>query len=466
MSYVRHRGPYGRSTLTEPSPGATVRIPGPWRNVLRVFRLPALVALVCVGLGHGSRVSAAEQVVQLKELEVQAKTKLALPSRVPLAAVTADVFKGVEGFEPAASGRVPNYLRALAVKPAVVKPFAHLLRTFAYEGTVSPALKLAMATRIAQVNRSAYGAVHLARLLRNSGPDGEALLTRLAANQLDQLSPADRLALRWAELQTQDIHGMPDDEFRQLRGYFSDSQVVELTFTVCLFNYFTRMVEGLGLPVEPWALDLAVKPAPVPAFSRDRSPARVALISDDEIESSGAALQAARRPVIGNAGLGIGMANSQRAMMRVPALAVAWRDFGAANGNAQIGRDILLQVSFAVSMANGCRYCTIHQVVGLRRIGVDPTKLLAMEKDDSALTAREKIAVVFARKVTASPSTVTDADYAAIRREFGEQGALEVLLQTCHFSFMNRFTDGLHLPSEDEAIKTYRSVYGRDSLKR
>lgn len=424
-----------------------------------------VVALVLSGLSDISNASAAEPIPPLKDLAAQAKEKVALPARIPLAG-TADVFSGLEGFEPSASGRVPNYLRALAVKPAVVKPFARLLRVFVYEGTVSPALKLAMATRIAQVNRSAYGAVHLARLLRNSGPDGEALHARLAANQLDQVAPAERLALRWAELQTQDIHGMPDAEFRQLRGYFSDSEVVELTFTVCLFNYFTRMVEGLGLPVEPWVLDPAVKPAPVAAWTRDRSPARVALISDAEIEMGGGALRAARQPVEGNAGLGIGMANSQRAMMRVPALATAWREFGAANSRSQIGRDILLQVSFAVSMANGCRYCTIHQVVGLRRIGVDPTKLLAMEKDDSVLTPREKVAVVFARKVTASPATVTEVDYAAVRREFGEQGALEVLLQTCNFSFMNRFTDGLHLPSEDEAIKTYRAVYGRDTLKR
>jgi hypothetical protein len=27
---------------------------------------------------------------------------------------------------------------------------------------------------------------------------------------------------------------------------------------------------------------------------------------------------------------------------------------------------------------------------------------------------------------------------------------------------MNRFTDGLRLPSEDEAIKVYREVYGKD----
>jgi hypothetical protein len=35
-------------------------------------------------------------------------------------------------------------------------------------------------------------------------------------------------------------------------------------------------------------------------------------------------------------------------------------------------------------------------------------------------------------------------------------------LQTAAFSFMNRFTDGLRLPSEDEAVRTYRETYGTD----
>jgi hypothetical protein len=52
-------------------------------------------------------------------------------------------------------------------------------------------------------------------------------------------------------------------------------------------------------------------------------------------------------------------------------------------------------------------------------------------------------------------------DYAALVAEFKEQGALEVLLQCGNFAYMNRFTDGLRLPSEDEAIKTYHETYGR-----
>jgi hypothetical protein len=35
------------------------------------------------------------------------------------------------------------------------------------------------------------------------------------------------------------------------------------------------------------------------------------------------------------------------------------------------------------------------------------------------------------------------------------------VLQSCNFAYMNRFTDGLRLPSEDEAIKVYQETYQR-----
>ena len=147
--------------------------------------------------------------VPLADLEAQARTRTSAVARVPLRRRVADVLRGLDSFEPAGSGRVPNYVRALAaVKPATAKPFAHLLKTFAYAGNLSPALKLAMAVRIAQINRSAYGVAYLSRLLRATGSDGDALLAKIRANQVDTLAPADRLAFRWAELQTQDIHGM------------------------------------------------------------------------------------------------------------------------------------------------------------------------------------------------------------------------------------------------------------------
>ena len=140
----------------------------------------------------------------------------------------------------------------------------------------------------------------------------------------------------------------------------------------------------------------------------------------------------------------------------------AWRAFGAAAQEyTSVSREIKLQVSFAVSTSNGCRYCTLHQVLGLRRLGVNPAKLMAMEKGDSALTPTELEAVLYARKLTATPAGTTDADYKKLREVFTDPGALEVLMQTCNFAFMNRFTDGLRLPSEDEAVNVYLETYGK-----
>ena len=78
---------------------------------------------------------------------------------------------------------------------------------------------------------------------------------------------------------------------------------------------------------------------------------------------------------------------------------------------------------------------------------------------DDALTPQERVAVLFARKLASDPSSMTDADYQALRAAFGEQGALDVLMQTCSFAGFNRFTDGLRLPSEDAAVQNYREVY-------
>jgi alkylhydroperoxidase family enzyme len=90
---------------------------------------------------------------------------------------------------------------------------------------------------------------------------------------------------------------------------------------------------------------------------------------------------------------------------------------------------------------------------------------MALQKDDRALAPSEAIAVRFARRLTAAPGGITDADYAPLRTEFGERGAIEVLLQTCTFAFMNRVTDGLRLPSEDEAVRVYQETYGTGAVQ-
>jgi AhpD family alkylhydroperoxidase len=404
-----------------------------------------------VARAHTADPPQSRPLTSLANLAQQARARVSATPRTTLdAAVTV---------RSLGSPETPAFVRALGTVPASVAPMAALPEAVLFKGTVRPEIKAAMGLRIAQVNGSPYVATHMVRVLKGN-ERGKVLQSALEASALTRLSTTEQAALHYAEALTRTVNIAPSD-FERVSAVFNDSEVVELTMTVCFFNFFTRYTEALNLPVESWAVEGTMTWPDRPAAHPVKP--RVALLADDEIQAAAAALALANDPAAQQArgGWGIGMANSQRAMLRVPGIQAAWRAFGTAfREKATVSRDIQLQISFAVSTANECRYCTLHQVLGLRRLGVDPAKLQAMRKDDSMLTPRELVAVKFARKLTDRPSGISDEDFAAVKKEFGDNGALEVLLQTCNFAFMNRFTDGLQLPSEDEAIKVYQETYG------
>ena len=99
--------------------------------------------------------------------------------------------------------------------------------------------------------------------------------------------------------------------------------------------------------------------------------------------------------------------HGERIMLWSPNVPQAWWDYGRVLGpSVTIPRILLRYTSLAVSTANGCRYCTLHVLLGLRRAGVDPSKLLEMRTDDSVLSSDERSVVNFARKLTHHPSSL------------------------------------------------------------
>ena len=426
---------------------------------MRVTNLTHLInpanLVLAAALVSPAPTSADPTIASVAALREQARARVGASARVALSPADA---QGLSATLRLDAPDTPSYVRGLGALPQAQQQMAELVHAVLYRGALATEVKAAMGLRVAQRNGSPYVAVHAIRALKASDR-GVAILGAIERNSLGGLKEDERIALAYAEHLTGNVHGVTDEEFARTGSVYNDSELVELTMTVAFYNYFTRYAEAVRLPVEPWALDTA-GPPPSPGLPRAVR-ARVALISDDEMAATAALTAAAKDQAAQRAGLGLGVANSQRAMMRAPALALAWRAYGTSvRSQATIDRNIQLQVSFAVSNLNGCRYCTLHQVLGLRRLGIDPAKLVAMKKDDGMLTAREKTAVLFARTLTATPAGVTDADFAQLANEFGPTGALEVVLQTCAFAFMNRFTDGLLLPSEDEAIRVYQETYG------
>jgi alkylhydroperoxidase family enzyme len=404
-----------------------------------------LLSVAWLACAADEKITHAFKPIPLSELDRAAKARVRSTARVPLAE----------------SGDA-NYVRALSLTPAAVDSMKKLVNAALFTGGLDPEVKEAMGLRISQLLRAPYVSAHMVHLLRGSAR-GKSLLDALYSDRLRSLSPADRLAISYAEWLTQDVRGVSNADFALVRQHYNDSQLVELTTTTCFFAYMTRFSEALNLPVEEAILSA---PASPPAASNAAPIARVSLISDAEIAAIEQTKASSMTQDVKNS-LGLNLANSMRAMYLAPEVAQAWFQYlSSTRQYDKVSREIKLQVSFAVSTANNCRYCTLHQVLGLKRLGVSTAKLMQMRKDDTALTPEELTAVQFARKLTAEPWTVADSDYAGLEKTFGNQGALEVLMQACNFSYMNHFTDGLRLPSEDVAVKTYLEVYGSEFSRR
>jgi uncharacterized peroxidase-related enzyme len=313
-----------------------------------------------------------------------------------------------------------------------------------------------MGLLIARENGSSYLAVHMSRLLKGA-ERGQTLPRALSA---DLMREKERVALRYAVDLSRAIDGVGDTAFAQARAFYNDSQLIELTAVTAFFNHFARFCQGAGLALEPWTKH-APNSLPVPVRARENR-ARVTLASDAEIRMAAKHANPSTEPP---REMGHAIANSRRAILRVPELGEAWYGFRQAlRQERKLSRETLHRIAFAVSLANGCRYCVVREVAALRRMGVEPATLLAMREGDAVLAPRERAAVTFARKLTRKPGAVRQSDFAALRAGLGDDtDAMDALLQTCAFNFMNRFTDGLRLPSEEEAIRVFQQVYGEGS---
>jgi len=389
--------------------------------------------------------------VSVATLEKQARTQAEAKPRIDLSASGAGLVDPADSLEPTGSENVPNYVKAFASRPGAPSAFAHAVRAFLYGGLVQPEIKLGMALRVAQFNSNPYLAAHAERFLRST-EEGKKLLAAISAEKIAALPIEQRLALKYADELSPEFGGVDDATFREVRGYYNDSQIIELTETVGFFNYFTRLAEGLNLPVEAWMLDTPAHPD-VPAFHPYAG--RVPFLTDEHLARINEYLPSTE---------GTNRWNSERTQLWEPDLPEIWWAFGKIVNKtpSTLPRAIRSYVTFAVATSNGCRYCTLHTLLGLRRAGIDPAKLASIKKDDSQLSPDELVAVQFARKLTRRPGTITDADWSTLVKTFTEQGALDILFGACGMNYLNRFNDAMHSPSEDIPIANYNEVYGQD----
>ena len=149
-------------------------------------------------------------------------------------------------------GNVPNMFRVMAHRPEIFATmqahFAAVLNT----GTLSTKLKELISVRTSQVNDTPYCLASHTILARNLGWSDDQLSHLAQWPNRSDFTPAERAALRLAETVTRDAHQVTDDQFAELRRFYSEGEIVELLCAVGLFNYFNRFNNALKMePTKP-----------------------------------------------------------------------------------------------------------------------------------------------------------------------------------------------------------------------
>jgi uncharacterized peroxidase-related enzyme len=149
-------------------------------------------------------------------------------------------------------GNVPNMFRVMAHRPEIFATmqahFAAVLNT----GTVSTKLKELIIVRTSQVNSTPYCLASHTILARGLGWTDDQLAHLADWSRRDDFTPAEKAALRLAETVTRDAHAVTDEQFAELRSFYSEGEIVELLCAIGLFNYFNRFNNALQMePTRP-----------------------------------------------------------------------------------------------------------------------------------------------------------------------------------------------------------------------
>jgi len=159
-------------------------------------------------------------------------------------------------------GNVPNMFRVMAHRPEIFATmqdhFAAVLNT----GTVSTKLKELIIVRTSQVNETPYCLASHTILARSLGWSDDQLAHLADWQTRDDFTPAEKAALRLAETVTRNANAVTDEQFAELRTYYSEGEIVELLCAIGLFNYFNRFNNALRMePTRPGEGGCAAPPA-------------------------------------------------------------------------------------------------------------------------------------------------------------------------------------------------------------
>jgi uncharacterized peroxidase-related enzyme len=143
------------------------------------------------------------------------------------------------------AGKMPNFFAAMAHRPDVLKTFLPLYKAIVNQGTVDAKYKELAYLRASMVNGCEYCTrAHMA----SSKPAG-ITAEQIAALPFYTRSPLfdekEKATILHADRVTRAATTIRAAELEELRKFYDEGQIVELTLAVCMANFTNRFNDAL-----------------------------------------------------------------------------------------------------------------------------------------------------------------------------------------------------------------------------
>ena len=131
--------------------------------------------------------------------------------------------------------------------------------------------------------------------------------------------------------------------------------------------------------------------------------------------------------------------------------------------NSPVDAKLRAKVRWACARQTGSRYGEVAALADLLRAGGTAADVAALTGDWDTLPAAERTTLRFARKLTAMGSSVTDAEFEAVRKVHGDTTSVGLVLVIAYANFQDRLVMALGTPLADGELSvpavTFKTPY-------
>lgn len=145
---------------------------------------------------------------------------------------------------------LPNSVPTLAYRPDILKASGTLWAAIMHQGTVDKGLKWMVGYLASMSAGCQYCSAHTATGAHGNGVSAEKIEAIWDYETSPLFTDAERAAFRLAQNAGQVPNAVTDENFDDLRPYFSTEELVEIVAVIALYGFFNRWNDSIGTQLE------------------------------------------------------------------------------------------------------------------------------------------------------------------------------------------------------------------------